>query len=161
MEHNSNSFRVNLSNESKIFTNNKVCSFRSQIPNPIYLEPQSWEVGLTQIFFPKEYKDPGHTSLANLGFCVKAPGLIEEQEYNSSLHPILELVPYVSTTSNLLASLTEIGDQFCMHWDYPLYKNVLGGYINHIYIEITDTTENVPIQFQGEKLHLSLNFRRR
>lgn len=307
------SFHLSLSNESKIFTNNKIYSFRTQLATPLYLQPKIWEVALTQLFYPKGryiriyadslielriaklkpdesfdlinwtitipngkfrsseeiannisvnvehaikhwyendaekirkaktqdviayitwqvlpssmYKNAPyklhkfdyngelfliddtfttwnppirtfitiksglemwrHLGFYNLelnvrqelpltanktatdmetrsaGFCIKAPGLIEEQEYRGFLSPVLEIAPYIERFTNLGGIAKETGDQICMHWDYPLYKNVIGGYINQIYIELIDTSDELPIHFSGGKLQFTLNFRQR
>lgn len=98
---------------------------------------------------PFNAKYPPRLAEENSALLLSAPQLVVEQYLGNNKHPLLELIPY-NQDSKTQYNLFE--------QRYPLYKTILGGYINNIQIELLDI-DNKPLLFESGKLQIELHFR--
>lgn len=86
---------------------------------------------------------------ANSTLSLLAPNLVLEQYVGEQKQPLLEMIPYSINRK----------DNYCIFEQrYPLYKRLLGGYINHIQFELRDVN-SIPLYFESGKLLIELHFR--
>lgn len=80
---------------------------------------------------------------------VLAPNLIADQFVGENKKPLLELIPY---------NLNSPTDYNIFEQTYPIYKQLIGGYINNVQIELADV-DFKPVYFDSNKLQIVLHFR--